>query len=335
MGRVRRLLIILAAVAAAVVVAGLFVQSNYYLYLPDKAHPVDALVTVPGEKKTDENPGGGGIYMVDVLVAKASLAERAIPAVRGDGATLVPAQAVNPAGVSQKQLHQQGLNQMSQSQEDAVTVALRHLGYKVKVSRDGAEVIEVDPKYPAQGELEVGDVIVEARGLEVKTPDELQRAMAAVKPGQAVDLVVMRDKKQVPLTVGTTKSPNPKTPDKAIFGIVVQQAAEYTFPIDIKFDSGAIGGPSAGLAFSLDIVDELGEDIDKGRKIAVTGTIDLAGRVGEIGGIKQKTIGARQSGATIFVVPDANAAGARKYADDMKIVPVTTFDEALARLGGK
>jgi len=335
MGRVRRVLLILASVAAVVVVGSLFVQSSYYLYLPDKARPVDDLVTVPGEKKTDKNPNGAGIYMVDVLVSKASLAERAVPAFRGDGATMVPGKAVNPAGVSQRQLHQQGLNQMSQSQEDAVTVALRHLGYKVKVSRDGAEVVEVDPKYPAQGELEVGDVIVEARGLEVKTPDDLQRAMAAVKPGQAVDLVVMRDKKEVPLTVGTKKSPNPKTPNKAIFGIIVQQAAEYTFPIDIKFDSGAIGGPSAGLAFSLDIVDELGQDVDKGRKVAVTGTIDLAGRVGEIGGIKQKTIGARQSGATIFLVPDANAPDARKYADGMKIVAVTTFDEALAKLGSK
>jgi PDZ domain-containing protein len=334
MGRVKRVLVTIGLVAAAVVAGSLFIQSDYYLYLPDRARPVDALVTVPGEKKTDTNPNGGGIYMVDVLVTKASLAERVFPDIRG-GSTLVPAKTVNPAGVSQKQLHQQGLNQMTQSQEDAVTVALRHLGYKVKVSRDGAQVVEVDPKYPAQGELEVGDVIVEARGLEVKSPDDLQRAMAAVKPGQAVDLVVNRDKKEVPVTVETTKSPNPKTPDKAIFGIVVQQAAEYTFPIDIKFNSGAIGGPSAGLAFSLDIVDELGDDLDKGRKIAVTGTIDLAGHVGEIGGIKQKTIGARQSGATILLVPDANAAGARRYAEDMKIVPVTTFDEALAKLGAE
>ena len=203
------------------------------------------------------------------------------------------------------------------------------------MSRDGAEVIQVDPDYPADGELEVGDVIVEARGLEVKSPEDLQRAMEDVKPGQKVDIVVERKGKRVPLTVGTAKSPNPKTPDKAIFGIVVEQAAEFTFPIDVKFDSGAIGGPSAGLAFSLDIVDELGEDIDKGRKIAVTGTIDLAGRVGVIGGIKQKTIGARQSGATLFLVPDENAAEARKYADDMKIVPVTTFDEALVKLGAQ
>ncbi len=330
----KRLLIILGAVAAAVVIGSLFIPSDYYLYLPDKARPVDSLVTVPGEKKTDENSNGGGIYMVDVLVAKASLAERVFPEIR-DGATLLPAKAVNPGGVSQKQLNQQGLNQMTQSQEAAVTVALRHLGYKVKVSRDGAEVIQVDPDYPADGELEVGDVIVESRGLEVKSPEDLQRAMADVKPGQKVDIVVERKGKRVPLTVGTAKSPNPKTPDKAIFGIVVEQAAEFTFPIDIKFNSGAIGGPSAGLAFSLDIVDELGEDIDKGRKIAVTGTIDLAGRVGVIGGIKQKTIGARQSGATLFLVPDENAAEARKYADDMKIVPVTTFDEALAKLGAQ
>ena len=329
----KRVLVILAAVAAAVVVGSLFVQSSYYLYLPDKARPVDSLISVPGEKKTDENTNGG-IYMVDILVKKATLAERAFPGIR-DGSTLLPGSAVNPGKVSSRQLRQQGLNQMSQSQEDAVTVALRHLGYRVKVTRDGAEVIQVDPNFPANGELEVGDVIIEARGLEVKTPDDLQQAMEAVKPGQSVDLTVKRGKKDVQLTVGTKKSPNPKTPDKAVFGIVVQQAADYTFPIDIKFDSGAIGGPSAGLAFSLDIVDELGEDIDKGRTIVVTGTIDLAGHVGAIGGIKQKTIGARQAHASLFLVPDANVAEAKKYAGDMKIVAVSTFDEALAKLGAR
>lgn len=328
----RRLLVTLGIVAAAVVLGSLFIQSDHYLFLPDKARAVDPLITIPGEKKTDRNANGAGIYMVDVLIAKASLAERVFPGIR-EGSTLEPPKAVNPAGVSQRQLNQQGLNQMSQSQEAAVTVALRHLGYRVKVQRDGAEVIVVDPDYPAEGKLEIGDVIVKARGLEVKTPDELQEAMQAVKPGQAVDVVVRRKGKDVPLTVGTKKSPNPKTPDKAIFGIVVQQAADFTFPIDIEFDSGSIGGPSAGLAFALDIVDELGEDIDHGRRIAVTGEIGLDGKVGAIGGIKQKTYGARQADATVFLVPDENAAEARKYAGDMNIVPVTTFDEALARLG--
>jgi PDZ domain-containing protein len=329
---VKRLLGTLGLVAVAVVLGSLFIQSDHYLFLPDKARPVDGLVTIPGEKGTDRNQNGAGIYMVDVLIAKASLAERVFPEIR-DGSTLVPADAVNPTGVSQRQLNQQGLNQMSQSQEAAVTVALRHLGYRVKVQRDGAEIIQVDPKYPADGKLEIGDVIVEARGLEVKSPDDLQRAMAPVKPGEEVDLVVERKGKRVPVTVGTKKSPSSKTANKAIFGIVVEQAANFTFPIDIKFDSGSIGGPSAGLAFALDIVDELGEEVDHGRRIAVTGEIGLDGKVGAIGGVKQKTFGARQADATIFVVPDANATEARKYAGDMKIIPVTTFNEALAKLG--
>ncbi len=102
--------------------------------------------------------------------------------------------------------------------------------------------------------------------------------------------------------------------------------------MDVSIDAGSIGGPSAGLAFALGIVDELGDDIDDGRTIVVTGELALDGTVIPIGGIKQKTIGAKEAGADVFIVPDANAEEARKYADGLEIVAVSTFDEAIDAL---
>ena len=102
--------------------------------------------------------------------------------------------------------------------------------------------------------------------------------------------------------------------------------------MDIEIDAGAIGGPSAGLAFALDIVDELGEDIDRGRKIVATGELTIDGEVLPIGGVKQKAIGAHEADADIFLVPDANYEDARKAVDDLEIIPVSTFDEALSVL---
>ena len=141
---------------------------------------------------------------------------------------------------------------------------------------------------------------------------------------------VLREDRRTEVELGTQAAPD--DPERAVFGIIVVQAADFRFPLDIEIDAGDIGGPSAGLAFALDVVDEVGEDIDRGRRIAVTGTLDLDGTVGQIGGIKQKTIGARQAGADLFLVPDENAAEARRHADGLPIVAVSSFREALSHL---
>ena len=321
----KRLLAVVVLVAAATAVLLLF-PSNHYLFLPDPARPVDPLVRVPGESRADAR---GGVYMVDILVRRASLLERLVPEVE-DGASLVPEHQVNPVGVSERQRREESLNQMSRSQEVAVTVALRNLGYRVRVKRRGAEIATVVPGKPADGKLEVGDVVVSARGRTVETREDLLAAMEPVRPGATVDLTVLRDGKRTRVRVGTTRADDDKS--RAVFGVLVQQAADFDFPLDVRIDAGDIGGPSAGLAFALDVVDELGRDIDGGRRIAVTGVLALDGKVGRIGGVKQKTIGARTAGADVFLVPDENAAEARRHANGLRVVAVSTFDEALSVL---
>jgi len=310
-------------VLAIVVAVFAFYPSNYYIFLPDRARSVEPLVHVQGEH---DRPGDGGIYMVDIIVRKASLLERYFPGIH-DGATLVPADVYNPQNLPERIQRQQGLAEMSASQRIAAAVALRELGYKV--AERGVVVSAVDVGAPADGVLEPGDVIVGAEGEDVVDPEDLTRVMSKLDPGDEVTLEIERGGAQRTVRVGTKASDD--QPPRAIMGIVIEP--KLVLPVDVSIDTGQIGGPSAGLAFTLDIIDELGpKDLDRGRTVVATGEIALDGSVHEIGGIKQKTIGAREAGADLFLVPDANAEGARRYADGLRIVPVSDVDDALHAL---
>jgi Lon-like protease len=300
-----------------------FVPSSEYIYLPDEPREVDGLVEVPGEQEDDDDDAG--IYMVDIVIRKASLLEQLFPGLHG-GASIVPAREFNPENLPDRVRRQESLAQMSASQQVATAVALRALGYDV--DSEGLEVAEVQVGAPADGPLEPGDLIVEAEGTEVTTPQELTDVMADVEPGDSVRLQIERDGAERSVTVGTR--PSSEDPPRALMGILVQP--KFEFPVDISIDVGDVGGPSAGLAFALDIYDELGEDIDDGRKIVVTGALEGDGTVQPIGGIKQKTYAAREADADLFLVPDENLEGARRYAEDTEVVPVSTFREALSVL---
>ena len=324
---------LLALAAVLAVAAGVLyvIPSDHYLFLPDRARPVDALVSIENEElEADDSTTDEGVYMVDILVRRASLLERLIPEL-ADGATLVPAHAVNPIGVSDTQRRQTSLNQMSRSQEIAVAVALEALGHVVDVEDEGAEVTTVLPDRPADGILQVGDIVIGAAGTPVRRARQLQAALAGVRPGEEVGLTIVRDGEELKVTVGTM--PSEQDPNRAVMGVLIEQAATFDFPLEVEIDAGDIGGPSAGLAFALGITDELGDELTCGRRITVTGELDLEGNVGPIGGVKQKAIGADQSGADIFVVPEGNAAEAREHApEELEVIPVSTYAEAVDAL---
>jgi PDZ domain-containing protein len=126
-------------------------------------------------------------------------------------------------------------------------------------------------------------------------------------------------------TIGVPGSSQP------LLGIDASSEARFRkLPRRVTIDAGRVGGPSAGLAFTLEVLDRVGRDVDRGRRVAVTGTIDTDGCVGGIGGVKQKTIGARKAGADVFVVPAGdNTTEARRYAAGLRILPVKTFQQAL------
>jgi PDZ domain-containing protein len=126
---------------------------------------------------------------------------------------------------------------------------------------------------------------------------------------------------------------DPHNPKHAVIGVIVLQATQAKLPFPVRIDAGSIGGPSAGLAFALDVLQELGHRVDRGYKVAATGEIFPDGSVGPIGGVKQKTIGVRQAGVDVFLVPAGdNAQVARKYQGDVRVIPVESFQQALRAL---
>ena len=136
-------------------------------------------------------------------------------------------------------------------------------------------------------------------------------------------------------TITTRLMQDPQKAGHALLGIAGEDVApNVKLPVAVRIDTGNLGGPSAGLAFTLEIYDSLtGRKLSRGRHVAVTGTIDRDGKVGLVGGIQGKTIGARNAGFDLMLVPMAEAGTARKHSGShLKVVGVRTFDDALAAL---
>jgi PDZ domain-containing protein len=309
----------------AVVGALLILPSNEYIFLPDRAHPVAPLVTVPG----GHDPTNGGIYYVDIIVRKAKLVERLFGGLH-DGADLYPASEVNPPGGGEAQRRQIDVQDMQNSQQIAAAVALRADGKKVTTTPIGAKVDAVITGTPAVGKLEPDDVITAIDGASVKTRADVITAMAGHAPGDTVAFTIRRAGASQVVSIRTVAEP--KT-NRAIVGIALETAVDIHLPINVRINAGDVGGPSAGLAFALEILQELGRNVVHGHKIAVTGEILPDGSVGPIGGIKQKTFGAREAHVDAFLVPAGdNARDARRYAHGLRIIAVESFPQALRAL---
>lgn len=312
-------------VALVIAVVVLLTQtSNEYLLVPDRAHPLAGLVKVPDSRPSDKR---GGVYYVDVLERKASLAERLFPWLRS-GSTLVQHDVLTPPGVTDQQRLEADRFDMQLSQQVASAVALRALGYDVRIEQRGVRVALVYGQTHAAGKLRPGDVIVAADRKPVRSSLDLHNILARHDVGYVVSLAFLRAGKLHHVRIKT--SPDPFDNTRAIIGFEPQPALHLQTPFRITFDLGDVGGPSAGLAFALQILEERGRDVDHGYKVAATGVINPDGSVGEIGGIEQKTYGARQAHVDVFLVPAGdNYRDARKYAHGLRIIPVKSFQQAL------
>jgi Lon-like protease len=317
-------IVALALGAALLLLAGLLylAPADDYILLPDEPRALEPLVVVKGEK-ADTNRGG--IYYVAVDVRRASVLERLFPGLH-DGATLVPEHVYNPEGVDEKVRRRVDLRAMRQSQKYATAVALKALGLPVRIEPVGAGIAQTLRGYPAARKLRARDLIVAVDGSPVTVPDDLARILAQHRPGETVALRFRRRGREREVAIRTV--PNPADARLPFLGVQLQEPT-ITLPVSVRFDLGRVGGPSAGLAFALDLLEELGRDVDRGRRIAATGEIRLDGSVHEVGGVKQKTIGARRSGMDLFLVPGENEAEARRFADGLRVVAVDSFQQAL------
>lgn len=226
------------------------------------------------------------------------------------------------------------LSLMTDSKDRATKVALERVGYEVKVTATGAVIIDLDPSFPAAPLLQPGDTIVAADGKKVTSADELADAIQAHRPGERIELVLERLGRSGKVTVDAPLVEHKEKKGVAQLGVSLRDRPRYDFPVKVSIDSGDVGGPSAGLAFTLALIDVLSPGkLTGGKRVAVTGTIELDGSVGPVGGVRQKTEAAIEQGAVLFLVPSDEYAEAVEAARGrLKVKKVDQLDQALSAL---
>ena len=218
---------------------------------------------------------------------------------------------------------------MTDSQVVATKVSLERLGYEVPVETYVVQAVEKNS--PAEGALEVGDAITAIDAVPVSMIPDLGAVVRTRNPGDPVTFSFLRDEEPMEVTITTRATPDGPNEGAAQVGIF--SAPTFDFPVDVEIDTGDVGGPSAGLAFTLTILDELSPgDLTGGSEVAVTGTIELDSAVGPIGGVAQKAVAAQQAGARVFIVPEQEEKEARQHAGGMKVAGVEDLDDALRAL---
>lgn len=325
---------------AILVVLAAYLPVPYIVLLPGPV--TDTLGNVPGTTTpvvsvtgSQTYPTGGHIYLTTVGVVPGSCSDdptlwQAIRAWFNSTEAVQPKQVQCPPGQSSAKVRQANENDMSVSQRDAITAALLHLGY-TPLSRE-ITVADISSDTPAAKVLQDGDAILSIDGTPVSGLDQVRAVLAKHKPGDSVALTIDRGGQHRNVTVRTIAAPGTT---RAIIGFTPDlQATFKNVHVKIGIDPAQVGGPSAGLAFTLGIVDQLTPgDLTGGKTVAVTGTIDGFGQVGPIGGIQQKIAGAKKAGASVFLAPASECADARSVApSSMTLVKVTTLAGALDAL---
>jgi PDZ domain-containing protein len=320
-------------VIAAVIALALIVASNYiplpmfYAYLPGPIRNVEDLVDV---SDATTYPSDGKLYLTTVSVdTDINVADWA-RAVFDPNIAIVMKDDVT-GGASLKELEEQQKAEMSASKRHAIEVALSSLGI-AEPQGDGARITGTIPGAPASGPLKKGDVIVSVNGQKVDTTCDVGRQVDSADIGETIELTVLRSGQKQSVSVETTR--NPQDPSAPYIGIYMTDV-NYKFDpgFEVDFETGEIAGPSAGLMFSLALYDRLTkEDLTAGEDIAGTGTIQCDGGVGPIGGIEQKIAAAEQADAEIFLAPEGNYEDARRVAEDIEVVSISNFDEAVGYL---
>ncbi|MBA3429878.1 MAG: PDZ domain-containing protein [Actinobacteria bacterium] len=322
----RRIAIVLGAVLLFLLVFGVPLPS-LYAFLPGPARDVGRLINV-SDKPTFSSEGK--LYLTTVRVdTQVTFAEWVADSLDPDRSIVTKGQVI-PRGQSLEDLEKVQRAEMQESQRLAQEVALVALG-RQPPSGDGALIETTVEELPADGVLRPGDVIVSVDGRPVQTACDAGQAVSAHGVGERVTLQIRRAGELEAFELETVAGPDT---DAAVIGVSLSDV-NYDFDpgVTVDFKTGHIAGPSAGLMFSLALYDKLNAgDLTGGRRIAGTGTIGCDGEVGPIGGVEQKVAGAEAEGVDIFLAPTADAPAARRAANDIDVVSIATFDDAVEYL---
>ena len=336
---------LLVLVVVAVITANL-VHVPYVIISPGDATPLDDNVVSVLGVPTHPHKGQFLFLTVQVSTRDPTVWRWLFAKLDGD-VDIVKREAVNGCASYEENARINDLF-MRESQETAKTLALRRLGYEVTQKSSAIVIRNIPCGGPSFGKLQLADQLLEVDGQPITAADQVRPIVSKHEPGDTIDVAVERDgaRRNIEITLGKApcfrkegcKSlenypPNLPKPGDPYLGIESQEITDEQFPFDVQIDTRRVSGPSAGLAFTLALIDELTSgELTGGRRVAVTGEILPDGHVVVVGGVAQKTVAAEQSGATLMIVPKGEAKEAREHADQMRVVGVDTLDEALTAL---
>jgi len=293
-------------------------------YLAFSAGPVsDAADSVVAED-VDIYPPDGELLMLTVVSQDVNVFEALIAGI-DPTIDLVPKAAFRRAGESDEDYRNRVLQQMDDSNFRSISVALDYLGLEMIPTE--VVINEFVEGVPAESVLELGDTIFAVNGVTIARIDDIRQVTEDMSVGDVLTMTVIREQVEVGVNVELTERED--EPGVAMIGVILGELTGPPFPLSIQ--AGDVGGPSAGMMHTLAIIDTLTEgELTKGHVIAGTGTIKVDGTVGNIGGIRQKVVGAEAAGAEYILVPQGNYDSALTAERTViEIVPIATIDDAI------
>lgn len=315
----------------------------YYIEGPGSTENLKNFVTV-NNKEDDES---GGFYLTTVGVRQARLISL-VTAHFSEFEEIVSKEELMGSS-SNDEYNRMQKYYMDSSQNTAIEQALKLSNTPYEMIFKGIYVLSVDENSNFKDKISVGDTVTAIDGKALKSKEEFIDYVKSQKVGQEVTVSYLQDGEKKEATEKLMELPTDKKPG---IGIVLTDHTEIDSSVPIEIDAGAIGGPSAGLMFTLETYELLThKNLRKGKEIAGTGTIESDGSVGPIGGIDKKIVTASENGAEIFFAPDNEITKeelkvnpeaknnyqiaketAGKIGSDMKIVPVKNVTDALEYL---
>jgi len=316
--------VILSLVLTGVGVVAQYVELPYDTLGPGRAQAVNSVITVTGHPSY---PPQGKLFYTTVSVRERVNPYEALAGWLDPTVDVIAEQKVRGT-IPPEQYQRMNVEAMADSKSTAQVLALRQLGFTELGA--GAEVAEVQPGQPAAAVLERNDVIVAVDGKPVSTSGDAVAAIRARGPGDTLRMQIRRNDGP-PTSVEAVLGRGEE--GKALLG--VRLSTKVKLPFGITIDSGRVVGPSAGLAYALELLDVLTPgELTGGSAVAATGELQPDGRIGAIGGVAQKTVTVKRAGAKVFLVPKENEAEAKAHAGrGLEVRGVGSFDEALRVLG--
>lgn len=327
--RIAQWVMVLSVLVLVIGLLGYFVKVPYAIETPGSvtdtlgSHDGAATIEVDG---AETYPTEGELYFTTVRVIGGP--ERHVTVweyVKGrldPNATVLPEEQIFGTQTSDDEVKRLNQAEMQGSQKNAIAVGIRSTGVEVEQENIVAQIAE---GYPADGPLQLKDAVIAVDGQAVERVADIVTAISDRQPGDEVDLTIERSGTERDVSITTSDIGGGRA------GIGVGLEPLYDYPFEVRIDAGNVGGPSAGMMFALAVNDVLTPGpLTGGQSIAGTGTIDDAGRVGAIGGIRQKLVGAKDGGAAFFLAPAPNCEEVvGNVPDGLQVVRVATMDDAV------